>query len=86
MKPKAKYKDGKPCNHAGCLSHRTHPCEGCGRIGGRYFTIGTSNQIAKGKIEEFHEWLAGNYELGHFDEKDFRVLDEYTRWLDKEEK
>lgn len=27
-------KDGKPCFHPGCLSHISHPCEGCGRIGG----------------------------------------------------
>lgn len=27
-------KDGEPCYHKGCLSHRTHPCEVCGRIGG----------------------------------------------------
>jgi len=27
-------KDGEPCNHPGCLSHVSHPCEGCGRIGG----------------------------------------------------
>lgn len=26
--------DGEPCKHPGCLSHITHPCEGCGRIGG----------------------------------------------------
>jgi hypothetical protein len=26
--------DGVPCDHPGCLSHVTHPCEGCGRIGG----------------------------------------------------
>jgi len=24
----------QPCSHPGCLSHQTHPCEGCGRIGG----------------------------------------------------
>lgn len=24
--------DGEPCGHSGCLSHVTHPCEGCGRI------------------------------------------------------
>jgi hypothetical protein len=29
------YKEGEPCKHPGCLSHMTHPCEGCGRIGGR---------------------------------------------------
>lgn len=27
--------DGEPCGHPGCLHHTTHPCEGCGRIGGR---------------------------------------------------
>jgi hypothetical protein len=27
--------DGVPCDHPGCLSHVTHPCEGCGRIAGR---------------------------------------------------
>lgn len=28
-------RDGEPCNHPGCLSHVSHPCEGCGRIAGR---------------------------------------------------
>ena len=28
------YAKGEPCSHAGCLSHITHPCEGCGRIAG----------------------------------------------------
>lgn len=28
-------KDGEPCGHRGCLSHLSHPCEGCGRIGGK---------------------------------------------------
>lgn len=28
-------KDGQPCSHNGCLNHRTHPCEGCGRIAGK---------------------------------------------------
>jgi hypothetical protein len=31
-----KLRDGIPCSHPGCLSHITHPCEGCGRIAGRY--------------------------------------------------
>ena len=30
-----KYNDGQPCEHNGCLNHISHPCEGCGRIGGR---------------------------------------------------
>jgi hypothetical protein len=25
---------GEPCDHPGCLSHVSHPCEGCGRVGG----------------------------------------------------
>lgn len=29
------YSDGQPCNHQGCLHHLNHPCEGCGRIGGK---------------------------------------------------
>jgi hypothetical protein len=28
-------RDGEPCSHPGCLKHVTHPCEGCGRVGGR---------------------------------------------------
>jgi hypothetical protein len=28
-------RDGEPCSHPGCLRHLTHPCEGCGRVGGR---------------------------------------------------
>jgi hypothetical protein len=31
---KIKYNDGVPCGHPGCLNHVTHPCEGCGRVGG----------------------------------------------------
>ena len=27
--------DGEPCSHPGCLSHISHPCEGCGRMGGK---------------------------------------------------
>lgn len=27
--------EGESCSHPGCLSHTTHPCEGCGRIAGR---------------------------------------------------
>ena len=27
-------RDGEPCDYPGCLSHVSHPCEGCGRIGG----------------------------------------------------
>lgn len=33
--PRRQLADGVPCGHAGCLSHLSHPCEGCGRIGGQ---------------------------------------------------
>jgi len=29
-----KLERGEPCSHPGCLSHVSHPCEGCGRVGG----------------------------------------------------
>lgn len=32
---KIKYNSGEPCKHKGCLNHISHPCEGCGRIGGK---------------------------------------------------
>ena len=35
---KPQLKDGEPCSHAGCLSHVSHPCEGCGRIAGKPVT------------------------------------------------
>ena len=31
----AALRDGEPCGHPGCLSHVSHPCEGCGRVAGR---------------------------------------------------
>lgn len=30
----ANLRDGEPCGHPGCLSHISHPCEACGRVGG----------------------------------------------------
>lgn len=30
----AELRDREPCDHPGCLSHVTHPCEGCGRVAG----------------------------------------------------
>jgi len=31
----AQYRPGEPCSHPGCMSHVTHPCEGCGRQWGQ---------------------------------------------------
>ena len=41
-----RLEDGIPCNHPGCLSHVTHPCEGCGRTAGRYTTTGNPWEAA----------------------------------------
>lgn len=35
-------RDGEPCDHKGCLNHMSHPCEGCGRIGGKGLSYGTN--------------------------------------------
>jgi len=44
---KIKYNKGEPCTHKGCLSHISHPCEGCGRIGGNgiVYILDDSNEI-----------------------------------------
>ena len=39
--------DGVPCGHPGCLKHISHPCEGCGRIGGRKTAQDQSAQKAE---------------------------------------
>lgn len=40
--------ENQPCSHTGCLHHISHPCEGCGRIGGK----GSSFEYAKIKQGE----------------------------------
>lgn len=52
-------RDGEPCNHPGCLSHISHPCEGCGRIGGR---IATGAISIEGLKDAFAESLYGPLE------------------------
>jgi hypothetical protein len=34
LSQRQKLPDGVACAHPGCLSHVSHPCEGCGRIAG----------------------------------------------------
>jgi hypothetical protein len=29
-----RLRDGESCTHSGCLQHRSHPCEVCGRVNG----------------------------------------------------
>jgi hypothetical protein len=39
------FEDGQPCGHPGCMNHATHPCEGCGRIGGRSIQAYIAQQV-----------------------------------------
>lgn len=51
------YKPNQPCRHLGCLSHITHPCEGCGRIGGLYppGTPPYNKELADKLIEKYND-------------------------------
>lgn len=58
-----KYTDGQPCKHPGCLSHVSHPCEGCGRIAGRYpkatytdLKDADLDQWALNIVQKFEDW------------------------------
>jgi hypothetical protein len=44
--------DGVPCKHPGCMSHISHPCEGCGRTGG----IRSHQQTRAHAIEVVKSW------------------------------
>jgi hypothetical protein len=49
--------DGVPCKHPGCLSHISHPCEGCGRIGGVAAPLEpTPQQETQAVLDFFYTW------------------------------
>jgi hypothetical protein len=50
-KQSAGLEDGKPCGHPGCLNHVSHPCEGCGRIGGREMERTAHAEEAPSKLD-----------------------------------
>lgn len=61
--------DGVPCTHPGCLSHVSHPCEGCGRVGGRTalsdMYVGSCGKCYKTPEEHYKDkqgqlWCVGN--------------------------
>lgn len=66
---------GEPCGHPGCLSHVSHPCEGCGRIAGRYpapaasVPVATPHEQHMAVMEEGHK-LTGAYIREHFVDED----------------
>jgi len=50
-----------PCQHPGCLSHASHPCEGCGRLGGLYPTQAEWVEVGSVKAERASDpiWIRG---------------------------
>ena len=52
---------GVPCEHPGCLSHVSHPCEGCGRILGVPAPMTWRGYIAK--LEAENETLKADKRL-----------------------
>lgn len=44
-----KYDRGQPCKHPKCLSHISHPCEGCGRIAGNGVIYDSNLPLIKDK-------------------------------------
>jgi hypothetical protein len=46
---------GQACDHPGCLSHVTHPCEGCGRIAGRGYYL-ASQPIIPVDLQDIRRW------------------------------
>jgi hypothetical protein len=57
--PDWKWKDGEPCDHPGCLHHVSHPCEGCGRIGGFPVVRKTPEEILyEGFKKCYPKWIA----------------------------
>ena len=92
-----KYRDGEPCKHTGCLAHRTHPCEGCGRIGGKYINNISDEEIWKnGEAKTSIICEECGYDTGYLDLKSgARLTNEqrvregcqrflYNEWKDKE--
>ena len=49
-------RDGEPCSHSGCLRHLMHPCEGCGRVGGRSRWAGSGRDIDPFNPQDVAEW------------------------------
>ena len=51
----------QPCQHPGCFSHASHPCEGCGRVGGLYPTQAEWAEVGSVKAEKASDpiWIRG---------------------------
>lgn len=59
-----RLREGEPCSHPGCLNHKSHPCEGCGRTAG----------ILKRK----HEWRAATRNDKYISIADGKSIEDYS--------
>ena len=58
------FVEGEPCGHPGCMSHRSHPCEKCGRIQGRDRTgLAQAKMMAGQAAEKSHYVVHFNTEV-----------------------
>lgn len=64
-------KPGIPCDHPGCASHLSHPCEGCGR-----YAAGGQNGPDVDHAKRYIENLAINDTVIH----SFLMLKEQNNW------
>ena len=71
-KTSKQLRDGEPCGHPGCLAHTSHPCEVCGRIGGRM-------DDTDKKIEEMAKQLADEiFDFGIDEHAKAKIMSAFT--------
>ena len=67
------YDDGQPCKHKGCLSHISHPCESCGRIGGKGIVCISDDSMEEITIIPSEENKMVKIIKEHIDNNDFVI-------------
>lgn len=76
---KIKYDNGQPCKHRGCLSHISHPCEGCGRISGKGIVCMSDDSIEEITIIPSEENKMVKIIDEHIDNNQFDINIFYTK-------
>lgn len=75
-------KPGEPCSHPGCLSHVSHPCEGCGRRAPLPRSDPLSHAIDEKMGQLYRAWAM----FGPEDSYTINMLNDlmllYDEWLD----
>jgi hypothetical protein len=51
-------RDGEPCSHKGCLSHISHPCEGCGRVAGKNIKPISEEETTHNELDKLIDVIA----------------------------